>query len=127
MHPSLQHSASCLNVVPRVHSAERIIWLRVKVNTVYLEPQVCPESSVLQVPQVNPACLAWLQQQIQLVSKLFESKCPAFLTEYIFHLLDHLQLAPSTLDAADWVATKWEPSEHVPIVQSFLSSLKASS
>ena len=36
-----------------------------------------------------------------------------------------LQLAPRMTNGPEWLSDKWEPSEHLPVVQSFLSSVKA--
>ncbi|KAL0040883.1 hypothetical protein WJX79_008591 [Trebouxia sp. C0005] len=33
-------------------------------------------------------------------------------------------LAPNTADSAEWVVTKWDAAEHLPVIESFLSSLK---
>jgi hypothetical protein len=41
-----------------------------------------------------------------------------------YHRLHAVQLAPNTADSAEWVATKWDAAEHLPVIQSFLSSLK---
>ncbi len=78
----------------------------------------------MQVSAVNTTCLAWLQQQMQLVGVMWHFTQHCFCLVFTHHLLRAVQLAPSTADSAEWIATKWDAAEHLPVIQSFLSSLK---
>lgn len=77
----------------------------------------------MQVPVVNTTCLAWLQQQMQMVGVTWHFTKHCFCL-VVYHLLRAVQLAPNTADSAEWVVTKWDAAEHLPVIESFLSSLK---
>jgi len=79
---------------------------------------------LMQVPAVNTTCLAWLQQQMQLVGVMWHFTKHFFCLVVTDHLLRAVQLAPNTADSAEWIVTKWDAAEHLPVIQSFLSSLK---
>ena len=79
---------------------------------------------LVQVPAVNTSCLAWLQQHMQMVGVMWHFTKDGFCLVVTHHLLRAVQLAPNTADSAEWVATKWDAAEHLPVIQSFLSSLK---
>ena len=82
---------------------------------------------LMQVPAVNTTCLAWLQQQMQMVGVMWHVFKHCFCLVVTYHLLRAVQLAPNTADSANWVVTKWNTAEHLPVIQSFLSSLKVRS